>query len=65
MIVLDLSSEVKPTYNSLESYFGQAFIWCMLHDYGGVVDWYGMVDSINKVPTLAGKLRATPGIFPL
>ncbi|KAI0209877.1 Alpha-N-acetylglucosaminidase [Lamellibrachia satsuma] len=50
MIVLDLSSDVKPTYTTLESYFGQPFIWCMLHDYGGVVDWYGVVDTINNGP---------------
>ena len=49
MIVLDLFSEVSPVYNRFESYFGQPFIWCMLHNYGGVVDWYGTVDRVNEV----------------
>ena len=49
MIVLDLFSEVHPIYNLFESYFGQPFIWCMLHNYGGVVDWYGTVEPVNKV----------------
>jgi len=49
MIVLDLFSEVNPVYNRFESYFGQPFIWCMLHNYGGVVDWYGTVDRVNEV----------------
>ena len=49
MIVLDLYSEVAPKYTSLQSYFGQPFIWCMLHNFGGTVAMYGALDSVNEV----------------
>ena len=49
MIVLDLSSEVAPQFRRLDSYYGQPFIWCMLHDYGGVLTMYGVLDVINEV----------------
>ena len=49
MIVLDLFSEVSPQYTRLESYYGQPFIWCMLHNFGGTLALYGVIESINKV----------------
>ena len=49
MIVLDLYSEVKPQYLRLESYFGQPFIWCMLHNFGGTLPLYGTMQRVNEV----------------
>ena len=49
MIILDLYSELRPQYTRLQSYFGQPFIWCMLHDFGGTVQMYGALENINKV----------------
>ena len=49
MIVLDLYSELVPQYQRLKSYFGQPYIWCMLHEYGGTVSMYGIIQSVNKV----------------
>jgi hypothetical protein len=49
MIVLDLFSEVAPIYTYTQSYYGQPFIWCMLHDFGGTMELYGVLDSINTV----------------
>jgi len=49
MIVLDLYSEVMPQYLRLKSYFGQPFIWCMLHNFGGTLSMYGALQSVNKV----------------
>lgn len=46
MLVLDLASELVPQYARLESYFGQPFIFCMLHDYGGVDGFFGNVDTL-------------------
>ncbi|XP_068202861.1 alpha-N-acetylglucosaminidase-like [Palaemon carinicauda] len=46
MLVLDLASEMAPQYSRLESYFGQPFIFCMLHDYGGVDGFFGNVDGL-------------------
>ena len=50
MIVLDLFSEVAPIYTYTQSYYGQPFIWCMLHDFGGTMELYGVLDSINTGP---------------
>lgn len=50
MIVLDLQSELSPQYQRLESYFGQPWIWCMLHNFGGVKGLYGAVERVNNWP---------------
>nr|XP_045622762.1 alpha-N-acetylglucosaminidase-like [Procambarus clarkii] len=48
MLVLDVASEVSPQYSRLQSYFGQPFIFCMLHNYGGVNGLFGNVDILLK-----------------
>lgn len=50
MIILDLSSELDPIYQTTESYYGQPFIWCMLHNFGGTMEFYGMLDTVNIGP---------------
>lgn len=47
MIVLDLQSELNPQYRRLHSYYGQPFIWCMLHNFGGTLGLYGSVGNVN------------------
>ncbi|XP_073984721.1 N-acetyl-alpha-glucosaminidase isoform X2 [Rhodnius prolixus] len=37
MLVLDLHAELYPQYLRLKSFFGQPFIWCMLHNFGGTL----------------------------
>lgn len=49
MIILDLCAESMPVYQRLQSFYGQPFIWCMLHNFGGTMELYGAVDSVNKV----------------
>ena len=49
MIILDLYSEVVPQYQRLKSYYGQPYIWCMLHDFGGTLPLYGTIQSVNQV----------------
>lgn len=49
MLVLDMPSAVSPQYSRLDSYFGQPFIWNMLHNYGGNVAMYGAIEAVNKV----------------
>ncbi|CAG9786889.1 unnamed protein product [Diatraea saccharalis] len=48
MLVLDLQSEQWPQYNLYEMYFGQPFIWCMLHNFGGTLGMFGSVQTINN-----------------
>lgn len=53
MIVLDLFAEVSPLWQRYNSFFGQPFVWCMLHNFGGTMDFYGDIDSVNVGPTKA------------
>ncbi|KAG5871127.1 hypothetical protein JTB14_031139 [Gonioctena quinquepunctata] len=48
MIILDLQSEQFPQYDRLEQYFGQPYIWCMLHNFGGTLGMFGSASIINK-----------------
>ncbi|XP_053394344.1 alpha-N-acetylglucosaminidase-like isoform X2 [Mercenaria mercenaria] len=55
MIVLDLFAEVLPVYKSTHSFYGQPFIWCMLHNFGGTMELYGVIDNVNEGPFNARK----------
>ncbi len=50
MIVLDLFAETEPIFSYTESFYGQPFIWCMLHNFGGNSGFFGTVESINSGP---------------
>lgn len=49
MLVLDLQSELNPQYNRTMSFYGQPFIWCMLHNFGGTSGMFGSLDIVNEV----------------
>lgn len=59
MIILDLASELLPLYSIYESYYGQPFIWCMIHNFGGTSEMYGTVENINVGPFQARTLINT------
>ena len=46
MIVLDLYAEVSPMWNKTNSFYGQPFIWCMLHNFGGNIGMHGTLQAI-------------------
>ncbi|XP_033636644.1 alpha-N-acetylglucosaminidase-like [Asterias rubens] len=48
MIVLDLAADTGPAYDRTNSFYGQPFIWCMLHNFGGNHGLYGRLDFVNK-----------------
>ncbi|XP_075981829.1 alpha-N-acetylglucosaminidase-like [Anticarsia gemmatalis] len=48
MLILDLQSEQWPQYNLYQMYFGQPFIWCMLHNFGGTLGMFGNMVTINR-----------------
>lgn len=50
MIVLDLFAETQPIFDYTQSFYGQPFIWCMLHNFGGNSGFFGTVESINSGP---------------
>jgi len=49
MLILDLAAEYAPQYQRFDSFYGQPFIWCMIHNYGGRMGLYGHINSINQV----------------
>lgn len=49
ILVLDLMSEQYPQYIRTNSFYGQPFIWCMLHNFGGTSGMHGSLDTINEV----------------
>lgn len=52
MVVLDLQSEQFSMYKTLDSYYGQPYIWCMLHNFGGTLGMFGSAEVINTVTNL-------------
>mmetsp|Transcript_14706 Transcript_14706/g.25215 ORF Transcript_14706/g.25215 Transcript_14706/m.25215 type:complete len:686 (+) Transcript_14706:2-2059(+) len=58
MLILDLFSDLEPVWSKTKSYYGKAFIWCMLHNFGGNRDLYGNLPGIASSPI---KSRHTPG----
>lgn len=50
ILVLDLFAETLPVYLNTESFYGQPFIWCMLHNFGGNHGYFGSVEKINRGP---------------
>ncbi|XP_071952291.1 alpha-N-acetylglucosaminidase-like isoform X2 [Antedon mediterranea] len=57
LILLDLQAESQPVYNRTSSFFGQPFIWSMLHNFGGNHGMYGMLDAVNQGPFDAMKYK--------
>lgn len=49
MLILDLMAELNPQYVWLDSFFGQPYIWCMLHNFGGTLGMRGTADRVNTV----------------
>lgn len=52
MLILDLFSETNPIYSLYNGYYGQPFIWCMLHNFGGTHGMYGSLNRINEVESI-------------
>lgn len=48
MLVLDLHSDQFPQYERTKSYYGQPFIWCNLHNFGGSIENHGSAPLIEK-----------------
>ncbi|KOB71807.1 putative alpha-N-acetyl glucosaminidase [Operophtera brumata] len=48
LLLLDLQSEQWPQYNLYDMYYGQPFIWSMLHNFGATLGMFGNIVTINK-----------------
>lgn len=49
LLFLDLYAEEYPIYPLVNSYYGQPFVWCMLHNFGGRDKLFGSVHNVNEV----------------
>ncbi|XP_050154004.1 alpha-N-acetylglucosaminidase [Malus sylvestris] len=50
MIVLDLFADVKPIWKTSSQFYGTPYIWCLLHNFGGNIEMYGILDAISSGP---------------
>ncbi|PKU65021.1 alpha-N-acetylglucosaminidase [Dendrobium catenatum] len=50
MIVLDLFADVKPMWKTSSQFYGVPYVWCMLHNFGGNIEMYGILDGISSGP---------------
>ncbi|MUT98602.1 MAG: hypothetical protein EP145_05385 [Bacteroides uniformis] len=53
LVVLDLDSEINPVWNRTEAFYGEQWIWNMLHNFGGRISLYGKMDIIANAPVEA------------
>ncbi|KAF9623317.1 hypothetical protein IFM89_000806 [Coptis chinensis] len=53
LVVLDLFAEVKPLWITSEQFYGVPYIWCMLHNFAGNIEMYGILDAIAAGPVEA------------
>ena len=49
MLILDLQAELGGEYLKFESFYGQPFIFCFLHNFGGTLGMYGTITSVAQV----------------
>ncbi|XP_052182621.1 alpha-N-acetylglucosaminidase-like isoform X2 [Diospyros lotus] len=57
MVVLDLFAEVKPMWSTSEQFYGVPYIWCMLHNFAGNIEMYGILDAVGSGPVEARMSR--------
>ncbi|XP_058077596.1 alpha-N-acetylglucosaminidase isoform X2 [Magnolia sinica] len=50
MIVLDLFADVKPIWETSSQFYGTPYVWCLLHNFGGNIEMYGLLDSVSSGP---------------
>ncbi|KRZ11633.1 Alpha-N-acetylglucosaminidase [Trichinella zimbabwensis] len=48
ILVVDLYAEEYPLYEKFSGFYNQPFIWCLLHNFGGVQGLYGNLAKINQ-----------------
>lgn len=53
LVVLDLNSEVYPVWQRTEAFYGEPWIWNMLHNFGGRVSLYGVMERVANGPAAA------------
>lgn len=60
LMIIDLFPENQPQWQKTNSYYGKPWIWCQLHDFGGVQGLYGQIENLTINPIEA--LAASPSM---
>ena len=47
MVLLDLFCEARPVWNKTEAFYGKPWVFCIIHNFGGVVGLYGGLTQIS------------------
>ncbi|KAJ4972122.1 hypothetical protein NE237_005221 [Protea cynaroides] len=50
MIVLDLFADVNPIWKDSSQFYGTPYVWCMLHNFAGNIEMYGILDAVSSGP---------------
>ncbi|OJD13955.1 hypothetical protein AJ78_05642 [Emergomyces pasteurianus Ep9510] len=53
MLILDLFAESFPVWKNTKGFFGKAFIWCQVQEFGGNNGFYGHLANITEGPAEA------------
>ncbi|CAG9128756.1 unnamed protein product [Plutella xylostella] len=68
VLVLDLQAEQWPQYHLYRWYFGQPFVWCMLHNFGGTLGMFGgtrgITREVHAARAAAGSTMVGTGMAP-
>ena len=57
MLLLDLFCDANPSWDKTEAFYGKPWVWCMLHNFGGVPGMWGDLKQIAEGPSLALAIR--------
>ena len=49
MLVLDLDTVERPQYSLSNSYYGQPFVFNMIHNFGGIDEMHGDPEGFDSV----------------
>jgi len=52
MLLLDLFCDTKPTWDKTERFYGKPWVWCMLHNFGGVPGMFGDLQRLASEPAV-------------
>uniref|UniRef100_A0A7N0V3J4 Alpha-N-acetylglucosaminidase n=1 Tax=Kalanchoe fedtschenkoi TaxID=63787 RepID=A0A7N0V3J4_KALFE len=53
LVVLDLFAEARSIWRTSEQFYGVPYIWCMLHNFAGNIEMYGVLDAVSAGPVEA------------
>ncbi|KAL9659010.1 hypothetical protein QQ045_028269 [Rhodiola kirilowii] len=46
LVVFELFAEGRPIWRTSEQFYGLPYIWCMLHNFAGNIEMYGILDAV-------------------